>query len=121
MGSHASPRRVKKAPVVGRHSRDCVTKWPENESDLRNAFLADSDYDVRILGGADKALQIMEHRPANWTVYAFDEIRVINFLKDLDFFVHFTHSQYYEEFGRNIMEAMAIGIPVIFPKSFGWF
>ena len=43
--------RTRERPVIGRHSRDCVTKWPEKELDLRNAFLADSDYDVRILGG----------------------------------------------------------------------
>ena len=70
------------------------------------------------MAGASKALETLKTKPANWTVYEFDEIGVIDFLRGLDFFVHYTHSQYYEEFGRNIMEAMAVGIPVILPQSF---
>ncbi|HXK39292.1 MAG TPA: glycosyltransferase, partial [Candidatus Paceibacterota bacterium] len=39
-------------------------------------------------------------------------------LHALDFFVHFPHSAYVEEFGRNIMEAMAAGVPVVAPWRF---
>jgi glycosyltransferase involved in cell wall biosynthesis len=40
------------------------------------------------------------------------------FLEDLDFYLHYPHENYIEEFGRAVMEAMAIGIPVILPKIF---
>ncbi len=41
-----------------------------------------------------------------------------SFLGELHFFVHFTHEDYIEEFGRAILEAMAMEIPVILPGSF---
>jgi glycosyltransferase involved in cell wall biosynthesis len=36
----------------------------------------------------------------------------------LDFFVHFPHEDYIEEFGRAVLEAMAVGLPVILPEVF---
>jgi len=43
---------------------------------------------------------------------------VRDFLHGLDFYVHYPHEEYIEEFGRGIMEAMAVGIPVILPPQF---
>jgi glycosyltransferase involved in cell wall biosynthesis len=40
------------------------------------------------------------------------------FLKDLDFYVHYPHEKYIEEFGRGVMEAMALGIPPVLPPRF---
>lgn len=104
-----------RTPVVGRHSRDHWTKWPEAESDLRSAYCADSRLSVRLLGGAQSARLVLSRWPANWEELAFDSVPVKDFLSDLDFFVHYTHSGYIEEFGRNIMEAMAAGVPAILP------
>ena len=36
----------------------------------------------------------------------------------MDFFLHFTHDDYIEEFGRNIMEAMAAGKVTILPHVY---
>lgn len=104
-------------PVVGRHSRDHATKWPELAGALAMSYLADSEYDVRLLGGARAAEQVLGHRPRNWTVYPFDSLPVNEFLRDIDIFVHFHHSQYIEEFGRNVAEAMAMGIPCVLPPE----
>lgn len=105
-------------PVVGRHSRDHWTKWPEAETDLRRAYCADSPWPVRFLGGASAARRVLTRWPANWTELPFDSMAVGDFLDELDFFVHFTHSAYVEEFGRNVMEAMAAGKPVVVPPRF---
>ena len=111
------PRRHR-VPVVGRHSRDHQTKWPEVGKDLRAAYCADSELPVRLLGGATFARKILSRWPDNWEDLAFDSMAVSDFLNTLDFFVHFTHSAYVEEFGRNIMEAMAAGIPAVVPPRF---
>jgi hypothetical protein len=105
-------------PVIGRHSRDHWTKWPEIEQDLLDAYCADSELQVRFLGGAASARKVLGRWPQNWQDFAFDSMPVSKFLNDLDFLVHFTHSGYVEEFGRNVMEAMAAGIPAITPPRF---
>ncbi|MGH8165930.1 MAG: hypothetical protein ACREQ1_01755, partial [Woeseiaceae bacterium] len=115
--AHSSGRR-RRVPVVGRHSRDHRTKWPEVEEDLRAAYCADTEWRVRLLGGATFARRIVSRWPDNWEELAFDSTPVSDFLATLDFFVHFTHSAYIEEFGRNVMEAMAAGIPAVVPPRF---
>lgn len=107
-----------RAPIIGRHSRDHWTKWPEVEKDMRAAYCAGSHMKSRFLGGTKYARKIVSDWPDNWHDLAFDSISVSTFLKELDFFLHFTHSEYIEEFGRNIMESMADGIPVIVPSRF---
>jgi glycosyltransferase involved in cell wall biosynthesis len=105
-------------PVIGRHSRDHRSKWPEVEKDLRAAYCADTEFPVRLLGGATCARRVLSRWPENWQDLAFDSMAVSDFLHALDFFVHFTHSAYVEEFGRNIMEAMAAGMPAVVPRRF---
>src|SRR5690606_37328855 len=74
--------------------------------------------DVRILGGADRALDILGTQPKNWTTYAFGSMDARTFLSDLDFYVHFPNENYIEEGARCVIEAMASGIPVILPPVF---
>jgi len=45
-------------------------------------------------------------------------LRVSDFIARLDFFLHYVHEDYIEEFGRNVMEAMAAGRVVILPHEF---
>lgn len=105
-------------PVIGRHSRDHWTKWPENDEKLVNSYCGNTSYAVRFMGGVAAADKIVKKWPANWESLPFDSISVSDFLGQLDFFLHFTNSDYIEEFGRNIMEAMAHGVPVILPRQF---
>lgn len=110
-----SSRKIK----LGRHSRDHWTKWPNNTDELKSAYCANSDkIEVYLLGGAQIPEKILGEMPKNWRVFKFDSVNVPEFIKDLDFFVHYTHPDYIEEFGRNIMEAMAAGKVVILPLDY---
>lgn len=116
-----SPRwrgRDRTQPVVGRHGRDHWTKWPGDAAELSAAFCAGQHVTVRLMGGADAALRTLGARPANWELLEFDQEDVPTFLSSLDFFVNFIHEESLEAFGRNIVEAMAMGLPVICSESF---
>lgn len=105
-------------PVIGRHARDHYTKWPSRSEAIRQAYCAEEACEVRLLGGSLRAEEILGHRPGNWTVLGFGELPAMDFLRDLDFFVHFPHENYIEEFGRAVLEALAMGKPAILPPVF---
>ena len=109
-------------PVVGRHARDHYTKWPQSAQAIRAAYCADQNAEVRLLGGAKQALNIIKKDesalPTNWTVFEYGAVEARPFLMDLDFYVHYPHEDYIEEFGRAVLEAMAVGLPVILPEVF---
>jgi glycosyltransferase involved in cell wall biosynthesis len=107
-----------KRPKVGRHGRDHYTKWPSTPSALSAAYCVDKSCDVVVLGGAERALAVLRAAPGNWNVQAFGSKDPYVFLTGLDFFIHYPHEDYIEEFGRAPMEAMAVGIPVILPPVF---
>lgn len=103
---------------IGRHSRDSVVKWPENIEDLENAYPESDEYEIHILGGASTPEKTLGYMPTNWHVIDFGEISPKEFLASLDVFVYFTHSEWVESFGRVIIEAMAVGVPVIIPEQY---
>ncbi|MDF2094478.1 glycosyltransferase [Aquibaculum arenosum] len=105
-------------PTIGRHGRDAYTKWPTSPDAIMMAYGVEKDWNVQFLGGARFAINKLGYQPDNWRVYGFDEIDISDFLLDLDFFVHYPHEEYIEEFGRAVLEAMAHGIPVILPPQF---
>jgi hypothetical protein len=105
-------------PVVGRHGRDHLLKWPGTPDALRAAYCAELPCETRFLGGARHAESLLSHWPSNWIDEPYGTRDVREFLADLDFFVHYPHEDYIEEFGRAPMEAMAAGIPVILPPVF---
>lgn len=107
-----------RAPVIGRHARDHYTKWPTTREALRAAYCADRPCEVEIMGGAAKALAVMGAQPANWTVHAFGSMDARTFLDRLDAFVHYPHEDYIEEFGRAVLEAIALGLPAVLPPVF---
>ena len=113
----------RKMPVIGRHGRDVLAKWPASRKNLCAAYGVNAPVMTRIMGGADIAIRRLGGRPANWEVLPFDAMPTRDFLRDLDFFIHFPHEDYIEEFGRAVMEAMATGKPAIllpcFRSTFG--
>lgn len=113
-----APRAKGSYPVVGRHARDHIDKWPSDVDQLRAAYCVDCSVSVRILGGAAKAIEVLGYQPKNWEVLPFDAVSVKEFLSSLDVYVYHPHPDIIEAYGRAPMEAMAVGIPVILPPSF---
>jgi glycosyltransferase involved in cell wall biosynthesis len=109
---------VRRQPVVGRHGRDHYIKWPSTRQALLDAYCAERNCIVHILGGAEKALDVIGTLPANWLVSEFGSIDVGEFLRNIDFFIHYPHEDCIEAFGLAVAEAMAAGKPVILPPVF---
>lgn len=113
-----APRRI-----IGRHSRDHVMKWPEGREAMIASYPDSQKYDVRILGGANKARDVLGEIPSNWTVHPFGSIAPADFLRDIPFWVYQHHTALTESFGMAAAEAVAAGCVVILPPymaaSFG--
>jgi glycosyltransferase involved in cell wall biosynthesis len=104
---------------IGRHSRDDYAKWPESAALIRKIYPDRPDVQIRVLGGAKAVAWVLGRPvPARWQVIPFGALDVATFLRDLDVFVYFTNSGWVESFGRVIIEAMAIGVPVILPTVY---
>lgn len=103
---------------IGRHSRDQYVKWPESAEVLRELYPADERFSIHVLGGAKAPAEVLGHLPDNWVVHEFGSVHPAEFLKDLDFYVYYTHSDWIEAFGRVMFEAMAVGVPVIIDPKY---
>lgn len=108
----------KQKPVIGRHSRDNHHKWPDARDMLLNVYPDSNKVTVRVLGGAGTPASILGKLPDNWQVHEFGELHPREFLQGLDVFVYYTNSHWVESFGRVVLEAMAVGVPVILPKVY---
>lgn len=119
-GANPAPWRghERKHPTLGRHGRDHYLKWPSDADALLNAYCAYRNCEVKFLGGANHVVERLGKVPSNWFIKPFGSEDVHSFLSGLDFFLHYPHEQYIEEFGRAPMEAMAAGVPVILPRVF---
>lgn len=107
-------------PVVGRHSRDNVMKWPEEPTTVEAVYPTSGRFDVRVLGGAKVVQAVLgdDVSPAGWSVYETDSLPVQSFLETLDFYVFYQNSIAVEAFGRAILEAIASGLVVILPLHY---
>ena len=103
---------------IGRHGRDSVWKWPNDPAVIQAAYPSEAPYVIDILGGADEAKAVLGRLPANWHVRPFDSISPVDYLAQLDVFVHVAHPDMEEAFGRTILEALAAGVPVISEPRF---
>ncbi|MGZ5374786.1 MAG: hypothetical protein ACXWDK_11020, partial [Aeromicrobium sp.] len=101
-------------PVLGRHSRPQLNKWPASRDDALAAY--PEDMEVRMLGVGDQARALLDPLPANWKVWEFNDVSVRDFLAGIDFFVYFHHPDWIETFGLTIAEAAAAGcVPITHP------
>ena len=103
---------------IGRHARDHVHKWPDRAEDIRAAWPDSPDVEVHVLGGANTAAALLGGVPSNWVVHPFGSRDPRDFLADLDVWIYFAHPDWVESFGRTIIEAMAMGVPVILPEVY---
>ena len=122
--SSPTPRTALHSPVtIGRHSRPQPSKWPDRAADIRAAYPMDTEFDVRILGGASAAEAVLSKRPSRWTVYEFGSVDPSEYLQEIDFWVYFHHPHTIEAYGRAAMEALHSGCVLILPeymeKTFG--
>ncbi len=102
---------------IGRHTRDSYVKWPATAEDIAAAYPDSAEVEVHVLGGAETPARILGHRPKHWVVHEFNAISPKDFLSELDVFVFFAHPDWVESFPRVVLEAMAVGVPVILPES----
>jgi hypothetical protein len=100
--------------VVGRHSRDHYIKFPNSRQTLLAAYPTSPDFAVQMLGGRKHVGQLLgSDLPSNWRVHEFDSIDPRRFLEGLDVYAYFHHPDLIEAFGRNMLEALAVGVPVV--------
>jgi len=105
-------------PVIGRHSRPALQKWPDDRDTILKVYPNDPRFVVRILGGFDELSHLVGGYPTNWEVSPFDSLDPHTFLKQIDFFVYFHHSNWIEAFGCNVLEAMASGAVAVLPHTY---
>lgn len=105
-------------PVIGRHSRPEVEKWPDDRDTFLAAYPDAPDLAVRLLGYSDALDAVVGERPANWDVLPFGAMPARDFLHSLDYFSYFHGSCWIEAFGRSILEAMATGLVCLLPPDF---
>ncbi|MCC3762511.1 glycosyltransferase [Glycomyces sp. TRM65418] len=112
-------RRAEAGPIrIGRHARDHVRKWPEDPDDLLACYPSSEDFEIHVLGGARTAKRLLRRLPDNWTVHPFGSMPPKAFLHGLDAVVFFIAESGDEAFGRTPLEAMAVGLPCLLPRSF---
>lgn len=105
-------------PIIGRHSRPGDEKWPDERTDLLQAYPDRPDIRVRMLGVGPKLHRLIPDPPPNWELYEFDDIDVPLFLDRIDFWVYFHAPDWVEAFGYAIAEAMASGAVTLLPPHF---
>lgn len=105
-------------PVIGRHSRPDIAKWPDDRDTFLAAYPDAPDLAVRLLGYSDALDEIVGERPANWDVLPFGAMPARAFLQSLDYFSYFHSPRWIEAFGRSILEAMATGLVCLLPPHF---
>ena len=113
-------RPLAEKPVVGRHSRDAVLKWPQRDT-LRQVYPTDGEFHVRILGGIDSILKegvITQKEAAGWVVHQFGTVDPPHFLREIDFFVYYHHPDLVESYGMVVVEAILAGAVVVLPPHF---
>ncbi|MCD0444349.1 glycosyltransferase [Glycomyces sp. A-F 0318] len=112
-------RRPGSGPIrIGRHARDHVRKWPETPEDTLACYPPSEDFEIHVLGGAKAVKGMLRRLPENWTVLPFGAMRPREFLHAVDVVVFFIAESGDEAFGRTPLEAMAVGLPCLLPRSF---
>lgn len=103
---------------IGRHSRDARLKWPETAREISSAYPHGDGIEMCVLGGVSSIEQVPGTDVGSWEVHEFDSVTPRDFLHSLDVYVYFTDSRLVEAFGRTLLEALAVGVPVVTMPEF---
>jgi hypothetical protein len=105
-------------PVIGRHSRPDLQKWPATREEALLVYGAEPGPLVRALGCDASIRAFLEPVPAHWELLPFGAEPPEAFLASLDSYVYYHHPAWIEAFGRTVLEAMAAGLPTVLPPHF---
>jgi glycosyltransferase involved in cell wall biosynthesis len=104
--------------TVGKASRDVRYKHHMDDPDLYQSLLA-NDYRVELIGATCINDRLPKH-PQLEVYGQVDQTKIVDFLLGLDCLFYRTSNRKAEGFGLCILEAMALGLPVVAHKSGGY-
>ncbi len=103
---------------IGRHGPDHWSAWPASAEEIVAAYPDGRKVRVSVLGTVGAATRILGTAPPGWKVAQHKRHEQAEaFLSRLDAYVFFTRPGI-PQFGyRNVLEAMAAGVPVVLDRS----
>ena len=107
------PRRDKlQSPVlaIGRHGRAHPDKWPATGDEIALSLPAGPDAKISVMGADPAFLEDKGVDISDWSILAFNEQPVADYLDALDVFSYHHSPLWVESFGRTIAEAMLMGV-----------
>ena len=96
--------------VIGRHGRAHPDKWPASGAEIANSLPAGPNTHVKVMGVDPDFLREKGVDTSAWTMLAFNQQPVFDFLDELDVFSYHHSPLWVESFGRTIAEAMLMGV-----------
>jgi len=104
-------------PVVGRRIVGALD-WPSRRSQLDLVYGAHEKWDVRFHSDNADLCALLHDAPAHWQLVSHQAVSREEFLCDLDFYIAFPHELHADELSQGLLDAMALGIPIIAPPRY---
>lgn len=108
-----TPRRTKlQSPVltIGRHGRPHPDKWPATGAEIALSLPSSANTKISVMGADPEFLRSKGVDTSEWSILAFNQQPVADYLDALDVFSYHHSPLWVESFGRTIAEAMLMGV-----------